>query len=194
MRVDRRAQVDQAGLDQPVRMTARAVSRPIVPGGAWSNSRSFSSGACGAWSVATASIVPAARASAARPDARRAEGRVDLQVRVVVDTRSSSMKREVVRRDVGASAANPGPLARRAPARPTAGRHVRDVQPAPGQPGQGHVPGDDDLLGLGRYAGQPQQRRVVPPRASATPRTARRPGRAGRSPRRTATRTRGPGA
>ena len=46
------------GSTSSVSTTARAVSSPVVPGGAWSNSCSFSSGACGAWSVATASTVP----------------------------------------------------------------------------------------------------------------------------------------
>ena len=35
-----------------------AVCSPSMPGGAWSNGTSLASGACGAWSVATASIVP----------------------------------------------------------------------------------------------------------------------------------------
>ena len=35
-----------------------AVCKPNMPGGAWLKGRSFDSGACGAWSVATASMVP----------------------------------------------------------------------------------------------------------------------------------------
>ncbi len=40
-----------------------AVSSPSMPGAAHSNSTSFSTGECGAWSVAIASIVPSASAS-----------------------------------------------------------------------------------------------------------------------------------
>src|SRR2546428_2464318 len=43
--------------------SATAVSRPITPLAAWSNSPSFSLSACGAWSVATQSMVPSASAS-----------------------------------------------------------------------------------------------------------------------------------
>ena len=41
---------------------ANAVSSPVTPIGAISNGCSFSSRACGAWSVATQSMVPSARA------------------------------------------------------------------------------------------------------------------------------------
>src|SRR5690606_16120164 len=44
-----------------VNASASAYSSPSIPGGAWSKGRSFSSGGCGAWSVAIASIVPSAR-------------------------------------------------------------------------------------------------------------------------------------
>ena len=43
-----------------MRASASAVSRPSIPGGAWSNGASLASGGWGAWSVATASIVPSA--------------------------------------------------------------------------------------------------------------------------------------
>ena len=43
--------------------TLSAVSRPSMPGFAAAHSVSLSSGACGAWSVATQSIVPSARPS-----------------------------------------------------------------------------------------------------------------------------------
>ena len=46
-----------------VSTSGRLVSRPTTPNGAASNSRSFSKGACGAWSVTTQSIVPSTRAS-----------------------------------------------------------------------------------------------------------------------------------
>src|SRR3569623_438973 len=45
------------------RMIGNAVSRPSMPGAAHSNSTSFSTGECGAWSVAIASITPSASAS-----------------------------------------------------------------------------------------------------------------------------------
>ena len=38
-----------------------AVCSPSMPGGAWSKGTSLDSGACGAWSVATASMVPSHR-------------------------------------------------------------------------------------------------------------------------------------
>src|SRR5215831_13581453 len=40
-----------------------AVSRPVMPNGALSNSTCFSSAACGAWSVAMTSMLPSARPS-----------------------------------------------------------------------------------------------------------------------------------
>src|SRR6266550_1122728 len=48
---------------RPPIITPSAVSSPINPGGAASNSASFSWAACGAWSVAMLSIVPSARAA-----------------------------------------------------------------------------------------------------------------------------------
>jgi hypothetical protein len=46
------------GSTSPVCSVAKAVSRPVTPIGASSNGSSFSSRECGAWSVATQSIVP----------------------------------------------------------------------------------------------------------------------------------------
>ncbi|KFD42645.1 hypothetical protein IU11_19125 [Cellulosimicrobium sp. MM] len=43
--------------------TLSAVSRPVMPNAAAAHSQSLSSRACGAWSVATMSIVPSARPS-----------------------------------------------------------------------------------------------------------------------------------
>ncbi len=43
--------------------TDSAVSRPVMPMAAAGHSQSLSSAGCGAWSVATASIVPSASAS-----------------------------------------------------------------------------------------------------------------------------------
>ena len=63
--------------------TASAVSTPSIPGGASSNGRSFVSGACGAWSVAMASIVPSAIAGGERGDVGvGAQRRVHLEHRV----------------------------------------------------------------------------------------------------------------
>ena len=44
-------------------MSGRQSSRPIIPGAASASSQSFSSGECGAWSVAMQSIVPSASAA-----------------------------------------------------------------------------------------------------------------------------------
>ena len=46
------------GTTSSVWSTGKAVSSPVVPMGASSNGTSFSSRACGAWSVATQSMVP----------------------------------------------------------------------------------------------------------------------------------------
>ena len=49
------------GRSSSVRARASAVSRPSMPGGAWSNGASLASWVWGAWSVAMASMVPSAR-------------------------------------------------------------------------------------------------------------------------------------
>ena len=56
--------------------TDSAVSSPSIPGRAYAHSHSLSSTACGAWSVATTSIVPSASAarSAATSSAVRSGG------------------------------------------------------------------------------------------------------------------------
>src|SRR5712691_7250761 len=58
------------GLTSRSSSTATAVSRPTTPNAAWSNSPSFSASAWGAWSVATQSIVPSARASTSASTSR----------------------------------------------------------------------------------------------------------------------------
>ena len=47
--------------DRTSQAMGSAVCRPSMPGGASLNGRSFDSGACGAWSVAMASMVPSHR-------------------------------------------------------------------------------------------------------------------------------------
>ena len=54
-RLERRA---RPGSTSPVCSAAKAVSSPVTPIGASSNGCSFSSRACGAWSVAMQSIAP----------------------------------------------------------------------------------------------------------------------------------------
>ena len=64
--------------------TESAVSRPSMPNAAAAHSQSLSSCGCGAWSVATMSIVPSASpARTASTSAARAQRRVDLVDRVV---------------------------------------------------------------------------------------------------------------
>ena len=57
---DSRASTCSMGRSSSVRASARAVSRPSIPGGAWSKGSSFRCGAWGAWSVAMASRAPSA--------------------------------------------------------------------------------------------------------------------------------------
>ena len=59
-----------------MKTAANDVSSPVVPIGASSNGTSFSSRACGAWSVAMQSIVPSRRPSisACRSDSVRSGG------------------------------------------------------------------------------------------------------------------------
>src|ERR1700730_6199820 len=68
----------------PVWRAANAVSRPVVPIGACSKGTSFSSRACGAWSEATQSIVPARRpsTSASRSVAVASGGYIFMRVSI----------------------------------------------------------------------------------------------------------------
>ena len=59
----RRREREAALADQPEQQRRSTSSRPIMPGDASANSQSFSSGECGAWSVAMQSMVPSASAS-----------------------------------------------------------------------------------------------------------------------------------
>ncbi len=58
MRSTRVSSGSTPGSTSSVCRTANAVSRPVTPIAACSKGTSFSSGACGAWSVATQSMVP----------------------------------------------------------------------------------------------------------------------------------------
>ena len=149
-RLDRaRAVEDAPGSTSSVSTTASAVSSPIVPGGDRSNSASFSSTACGAWSVAIASIVPSASPSAAPRDPRRVRsGGCTLRFVSYVDQVLVG-EHEVVRRDLGG---HPHALGLRAAdaAPPTArvDRWHRCSRP-PVSAREREVARDDDLLGLG---------------------------------------------
>ena len=81
---DSAAIMSASGMSRWASDTPSDVSSPSIPGGAWSSGCSFVSRACGAWSVAIASIVPSASpARTAATSARRAQRRVDLERRVV---------------------------------------------------------------------------------------------------------------
>ena len=81
--------------------TESAVSRPSIPNAAAAHSQSLSSCGCGAWSVATTSMVPSASAGAQRLDVGgRAQRRVDLVDRVV-RRRELVGEQQVVRADLG---------------------------------------------------------------------------------------------
>ena len=70
------------GLTSLSRQRLRLVSKPITPKGARLNSTSFSSGWCGAWSLAMASTVPSASpaTSASRSLAERSGGLILVSV------------------------------------------------------------------------------------------------------------------
>ena len=72
-----------------------------MPNAASANAWSLSCEACGAWSVATASIVPSARAARSACDVvGRTQRRVDLEDRVVAVEQVAGQQ-QVVRRDLG---------------------------------------------------------------------------------------------
>ena len=64
-------QVRWPGSIRAVTQIGSSVSRPMMPLGAWSSSRIFFSGACGAWSVAITSSVPSLQAGEDRLARRR---------------------------------------------------------------------------------------------------------------------------
>ena len=151
-------------------------------------------GRAGAWSVATASMVPSASASRRAVDVLgRPQRRVDLVRRVVAEHLVGGQQ-QVVRGDLGGHSI----AARLGPAEHVdrlGGGDVADVQPGPGQLGQLDVAGDDGRLGRRRPAGQPEPAgdlTLVAARVAARP--AAGPGRAGRSRRRRRGRTPGRGA
>ena len=103
-------------------VTAAAVSKPIMPGGASVKSSSFSCCACGAWSVAIASSVPSASpARQASRSSARAQRRRHLGVGVVAE-RGLVGERQVVRRHLG------GHVDRRARARAGSARRAWRVE------------------------------------------------------------------
>ena len=124
-----------------------------MPGRAYAHSHSLSSTACGAWSVATQSIVPSSSpARSADTSVGGAQRRVHLVHRVVAG-REVVGQQQVVRGDLGGDP----PALRLGPADQldaAGGGHVADVQPRADVLGQQHVPGDDRLLGDRRPAGQ----------------------------------------
>ena len=81
--------------------TESAVSRPSIPKAAASHSQSLSSTGCGAWSVATTSMVPSASPAPKRGDVvGRAQRRVDLVARVVGSGQVLGQQ-QVMGRDLG---------------------------------------------------------------------------------------------
>ena len=132
--------------------------------------------ACGAWSVATTSIVPSASASrSAATSLGGAQRRVDLEDagRSVRDELVG--EQQVVRRDLGGDV----DAARLRPADDldrAGGRDVADVQARADVLGEQHVAGDDRLLGDRRPAAQPEhagQRALVHLRVLGEPRLLR---------------------
>jgi hypothetical protein len=90
------------GSTRPVYSAANAVSRPVVPIGACSNGTSFSSRACGAWSVATQSIVPVAQALDQRLAVSSVASGGFIFMRVSIPRTSSSVSSRWCGRDLGA--------------------------------------------------------------------------------------------
>ena len=135
-----------------------AVSRPMMPNAACSNSTSFSTGECGAWSVATASMVPSASASrSAATSARRAQRRVALGRRVVAGAGLVG-QRQVVRRHL-AGDGQPAPLGLAHQAHRIGAADVRDVVARAGQRAQLDVARDHRRLRRRRLGADPGPRR-----------------------------------
>ncbi len=138
---------------------ANAVSSPVTPIGATSNGCSFSSRACGAWSVATQSIVPerSASISASRSASERSGGFILKRLGV-----------ERLDRLVGEAEVVRGGLAGDLDARllrlldrghRLARGQVLEVQPRVLEAGDRAVALDHRGLGDRRDAGEPEQRR-----------------------------------
>ena len=107
---------------------ASAVSRPVIPNDARSNSTCFSWAACGAWSVAMASIVPSTSAATiASTIGYRAQWGIHLEVRVVLPDVLID-QHEVVRRHF-AGHASLGALATAHSLQCIGGRDMRHMQP-----------------------------------------------------------------
>ena len=132
-----------------------------MPIGASSNGTSFSSRACGAWSVAMQSIVPSRRPVDQRlPVVLGAQRRVHLQPRVEVLEQRLVGQREVVRRDLGGDP-HAARLGRGDRLDRLARAQVLDVDPAVLVAGQRRVARDQRRLGDRRDAGQAEPRRHV---------------------------------
>ena len=135
---------------------ANAVSSPVTPNGASSNGTSFSCRACGAWSVATQSIVPSSRPStSARAVVLGAQRRVHLHVR----RRACARARRCAQRWCGlASALTATPLARARRTASTDSRAERCCR-CTGRVlvgGEREVALDHQALGDRRPAGEPE--------------------------------------
>ncbi len=151
-----------------------ACCRPSIPNAAWSNGRSFASGACGAWSVATASTAPSrSELEEPREVLVGAQRRVHLEQRVVVRARAVG-QREVVRGDL---AGDVEPVASRGvdEADGLGDREVLEVQRTAGQLEEAEVARDDQRLGERRLAAPARAWTTTHPRGRHRPRRATRP-------------------
>src|SRR4051794_37328914 len=160
------------GRSSSVRARASAVSRPSIPGGAWSKGSSLRWGAWGAWSVAMASSTPSARpAFTAATSAGGRSGGVALYNRGVEGPAAAGGG---ARRGVDLEPGVVGGAARvgegegvgrgfgraRHPAGPGGPHHghaarrreVLEVHTGAGETGEGNVAHDHQLLRLGRLA------------------------------------------
>ena len=169
----------RSGRSSSVRASASAVSSPSIPGGAWSKACSLSSWVWGAWSVAMAVEGAVGQTGPHRGDVGvGAQWRVDLEHRVVARALGVG-EREVVGGRLGGhpEAVGPGGPHELDGA---GGREVLQVDAGARETGQGQVPGDHELLGLGRLARRCRAAPTTGPRACARHRTARRLRSAGR--------------
>ena len=138
-----------------------AVCSPSMPGGAWSKGTSLASGAWGAWSVATASMVPSHRpaTTAATSSSVRSGG-------FTLKTGSYPATAAWVRSMwCGAASARHRQPLRLGPAHQvdrTGGREVEEVDRRAGQPGERDVAGDHGLLGGGGHARDAEPARPAP--------------------------------
>ena len=138
---------------------AKAVSRPVTPIAACSKGTSFSSGWCGAWSVAMHSIVPSRRPSiSAWRSASRAQRRVHLEAVRVEAADLLVGEAEVVRAGLGADL-HPGGLGGADDLDRLGGGEVLDVDAGVLVGGEGGVAGDHRRLRDRGDAGEAERRR-----------------------------------